>query len=256
MLPPAGAVNSTRGRVAQCGVARRSDPGNRTINTDPSSRADAFQPGRSGCWSRSLGSETTGQKGLRAVGIEYECDRCRCVQDVRDDPYVGYVLPDGRVFFRSPEIGWCFRCRLLSEIEVIPELDFLQAWLVELRRDTNNATNKMLLEHVTALLDWSRMRTKPPQCLRCGSLKFTALRQDGECLVEGRETSFFYHPKCGGVFRIKAVSFDELVDLPLTAEGDPIGWRWDGAFVRWINRFICWLSGKRSRRDFPPYPPM
>ncbi len=180
------------------------------------------------------------------MGIEFECDRCRSIHYVNDGPVAYYALADGRAFFGPHGTGWCSRCRLLSEVEAIPDPEVLQARLVELRRLPDNDASKGMLEHWTTMLDWSRIRKESPRCLRCGSLNFTPLQQTGECLVEmgEEETRPFRHPGCGGVFKVKEVVFAQPMGKCLTADGQRLDHRWDGAFVRWVRRLSCWLAGR------------
>lgn len=107
------------------------------------------------------------------------------------------------------------------------------------------------LEHYRTLLNWSEMREQPPRCLRCGDANFTPLERVENCLVEmGTDGPMpFRHPRCGGGFKLKAVSFDQPVVISLTADGQPIGRRWDGSFVRWVRRFFCWVSSRFSERE-------
>jgi hypothetical protein len=161
------------------------------------------------------------------VGIEYQCDRCGSTHFVHDGPLAHYTLPDGRAFYGPYGTGWCPRCHRLSEIEKIPDSEVLQDWLSGRWPPPDD------WEYLTVLLDWSRMRKSPPRCLRCGGSKFIRLNLEEEYLVEEKaddEAEPFFHPGCGGGFWMREERSSKPADKPLTAEGEPIGWRWDMMF--------------------------
>jgi hypothetical protein len=180
------------------------------------------------------------------MGTEYQCSGCRSIHFVNAGPVAFYILPDGREFFGPHGTGWCLRCRLLAEVEEIPASVVLQERLSGLRRLPDSEAVREAVEHWTALLDWSLMRRQPPRCLRCGCLNFTRVKQAGECLVEtvANGTIPFRHPRCGGVFRVKQVVFARPVGRCLTADGSPADGRWDGGFVRWVRRLLCWVDSR------------
>ncbi len=184
--------------------------------------------------------------GDRLMGIEFQCDRCWSMIYVNDGPVAYYTLADGRAFFGPHRTGWCSCCRLLSEVEDIPDPEVLEQRLAELRQSPANEAAKDMLEHWITLLDWSRMRKEPPRCLRCGGLNFIPLNQAGDCLVEMGENGPrpFRHPNCGGVFKVKEVAFAQPIGKCLTADGQRLDHRWDGPFVRWVRRLSCWVAGR------------
>jgi hypothetical protein len=180
------------------------------------------------------------------VGIDYQCDRCRSRQPVQTGPVAYYTLPDGRCFFGPHVTGWCPRCRLLTEVEAVPSPEVVEPRLADLAPLPLDPAAGRQPEYLAALRDWSRTRREPPGCLRCGCQGFTPLREDGDHLVvrDPGAAHPFGHPGCGGVFRVVEVVFEQPVPRCLTADGVPVGHRWDGSVVRSLRRLICWASGR------------
>ena len=59
----------------------------------------------------------------------------------------------------------------------------------------------------------------------------------------------FPPPGVRGIFRFQSHHFDQLGGIALTAEGEPIDFRWEGRFGRWVRHLVGWVSRRLDRTE-------
>jgi len=163
--------------------------------------------------------------------IEYRCDLCGAVQDVSTSSLRCYVLEDGETIPCLARVGWCGDCRSLVAMEHIRPLEGLVEYLAHLERDGLNDQDcqeiaRLFQEDVgpcvarriqvfRKAIEWRRRRKSRPRCLKCGSIKVSAVGGD-----VGDVEDNFEHPGCGGVFRFKSgMHFSEACIQLFSPEG-------------------------------------
>jgi len=126
-----------------------------------------------------------------------------------------YVISDNVFLHMKRTYGWCYSCKEIKPIEVLPdkpklekELEVLNStrkrWtaLTEFKSNRALETVDEKIKEIQDCLKFLNLRKAPPRCLTCGSTDVVNIVRPN--VQEGESVQLaFTHPGCGGTFTVK-----------------------------------------------------
>jgi len=122
-----------------------------------------------------------------------------------------YLLPDGTYLRLHSGPAWCRQCRRFANAESMPTVEHLESTIAQLSDPVECAKLfpaplgpydpviiAEMIERQRKCIEWRRIRSSPPRCLRCGSTDITPLPFDQPTPHPGGHGDILVHADFGG----------------------------------------------------------